>query len=134
QGKRSMREQSGPARAADQRQQHAKGGALRPGRGRWSHGYLRRNARGCVGSGVCVYGCPTSAKQHTGITYVPRAQAAGASVISGADVREVVVEGGRARGVLARVAGGRRLRVSAPNVILACGTVHTPLLLERSRV
>jgi choline dehydrogenase-like flavoprotein len=39
----------------------------------WSHGYLRRNARGCVGSGVCAFGCPTSAKQHTGITYVPRA-------------------------------------------------------------
>src|SRR4029077_14611383 len=73
----------------------ARRGAERLG---WSHGYLRRNARGCVGSGVCVYGCPTSAKQHTGITYVPRAQAAGASVISGADVREVVVEGGRARG------------------------------------
>ena len=109
----------------------ARRGAERLG---WSHGYLRRNARGCVGSGVCVYGCPTSAKQHTGITYVPRAQAAGASVISGADVREVVVEGGRARGVLVRLAGGRRLRVSAPNVILACGTVHTPLLLERSRV
>src|SRR5204863_2130715 len=59
---------------------------------------------------------------------------AGASVVPGADVREVVVEGGRARGVLARLAGGKRLRVSAPNVILACGTVHTPLLLERSGI
>ena len=48
----------------------ARRGAQRLG---WSHGYLRRNARGCVGSGVCVFGCPTSAKQHTGITYVPRA-------------------------------------------------------------
>lgn len=99
----------------------------------WSHGYLRRNARGCVGSGVCAFGCPTSAKQHVGITYVPRAEAAGAQVISGADVRHVLVERGVARGVEARLAnGGGRLEVRAPTVIVACGTIHTPLLLQRS--
>jgi choline dehydrogenase-like flavoprotein len=108
----------------------ARRGAARLG---WSHGYLRRNARGCVGSGVCAYGCPTSAKQHTGITYVPRARAAGTRIVTGADVREVVVEGGRARGVVARVGGGR-LRVKASAVILACGTIHTPLLMDRSRI
>jgi choline dehydrogenase-like flavoprotein len=99
----------------------------------WSHGFLRRNARGCVGSGVCAFGCPTSAKQHVGITYVPRAEAAGAQVISGADVRRVLVERGVARGVEARLAnGGGRLEVRAPTVIVACGTIHTPLLLQRS--
>ncbi len=99
----------------------------------WSHGYLRRNARGCVGSGVCAFGCPTSAKQHVGITYVPRAEAAGARVIAGADVRHVLVEGGRARGVEARLAnGGGRLEVRAPRVVVAAGTIHTPLLLARS--
>ncbi len=45
----------------------------------WSHGYLRRNAKGCVGSGVCAFGCPTSAKQHTGITYVPAGARGGSS-------------------------------------------------------
>lgn len=98
----------------------------------WSHGFLRRNARGCVGSGVCAFGCPTSAKQHVGITYVPRAQAAGAQVIAGADVRHVLVERGQARGVEARLAGGGRLEVRAPQVVVACGTIHTPLLLARS--
>jgi choline dehydrogenase-like flavoprotein len=107
----------------------ARRGAERLG---WSHGYLRRNARGCVGSGVCVYGCPTSAKQHTGITYIPRAAAAGAQILAGADVREIVVEGRRARGVLAALEDGRRLRVRAPTVVVACGTIHTPVLLERS--
>jgi len=97
----------------------------------WSHGYLRRNAKGCVGSGVCAFGCPTSAKQHTGIMYVPRAEAAGARILTGADVRRIVVEGGRARGVEARVAGGR-LEVRAPDVVVAAGTIHTPLLLARS--
>jgi choline dehydrogenase-like flavoprotein len=107
----------------------ARRGAERLG---WSHGYLRRNARGCVGSGVCVFGCPTSAKQHTGITYIPRATAAGARIVTGADVQEIVVEGGRARGVTARLPGGGRLDVRAPDVVVACGTIHTPLLLERS--
>jgi len=109
----------------------ARRGAERLG---WSHGYLRRNARGCVGSGVCAFGCPTSAKQHTGITYVPRAQAAGAQVLTGADVRRVRVDRARARGVEARLPGGRRLEVRAPRVVIACGTIHTPLLLHRSRI
>jgi choline dehydrogenase-like flavoprotein len=107
----------------------ARRGAERLG---WSHGYLRRNARGCVGSGVCVFGCPTSAKQHTGITYIPRASAAGARIVTGADVREVRVEGGRVRGVGVRLSSGRRLEVRAPTVVVACGTIHTPLLLDRS--
>jgi len=111
----------------------ARRGAERLG---WSHGYLRRNARGCVGSGVCAFGCPTSAKQHTGITYVPRARAAGAQLLTGADVRRVLTRGGRVVGVLARVGGERRasLEVRAPSVVLACGTIHTPVLLARSGV
>jgi len=115
----------------------ARRGAERLG---WSHGYLRRNAKGCVGSGVCAFGCPTSAKQHTGITYIPRARAAGARIVTGAQVERVLVEssrtGGRssqrAVGVAARMAGGARVRVSAPIVIVAAGTIHTPLLLARS--
>jgi choline dehydrogenase-like flavoprotein len=98
----------------------------------WSHGYLRRNARGCVGSGVCAFGCPTSAKQHVGITYVPRAEAAGAQVVTGADVRRIIVERGQARGVEARLRGKVRLEVHAADVVVAAGTIFTPLLLERS--
>jgi choline dehydrogenase-like flavoprotein len=98
----------------------------------WSHGYLRRNARGCVGSGVCAFGCPTSAKQHTGITYVPRALAAGAEILTGAEVQRVLVKDGRALGVQAGLDRGARVRVHAPEVIVAAGTIHTPLLLERS--
>ncbi|HEY7960561.1 MAG TPA: GMC family oxidoreductase [Solirubrobacteraceae bacterium] len=93
----------------------------------WSHGYLRRNARGCVGSGVCAFGCPTSAKQHVGITYVPRARDAGADIRTGTDVRKILIEGGRVRGVQAR-----GLHVRAPRVVLAAGTIHTPLLLAGS--
>lgn len=123
----------------------ARRGAERLG---WSHGYLRRNARGCVGSGVCAFGCPTSAKQHTGITYIPRAERAGARIVTGARVERVLLENGAARslarahgtplplpvasGVQARMASGARIQVRAPIVIVAAGTIHTPLLLARS--
>jgi choline dehydrogenase-like flavoprotein len=106
----------------------ARRGAERLG---WSHGYLRRNATGCVGSGVCVFGCPAGAKQHTGLTYVPRARAAGATVLTGTDVRQILVGRGRAQGIDARTAGGR-VRVNAPLVIVAAGAIHTPALLARS--
>ena len=109
----------------------ARRGAERLG---WSHGYLSRNARGCVGSGVCAYGCPTGAKQHTGITYVPRARAAGAAIVTGADVRAIDIRAGRARGVEARLANGARLKVEAATVVVATGTIHTPLLLERNEL
>lgn len=120
----------------------------------WSHGYLRRNARGCVGSGVCAFGCPTSAKQHTGITYVPRALDAGARILTGARVERILLEstlsfgnagkesstgatrspGPRALGVQARMPSENRVEVRAPIVVVAAGTIHTPALLERSRL
>jgi choline dehydrogenase-like flavoprotein len=109
----------------------ARRGAERLG---WSHGYLRRNARGCVGSGVCAFGCPTSAKQHTGITYIPRAEQAGARIVTGAHVERVLVDHGRARGVRAQMASGAGVEVSSPRVIVAAGTIHTPLLLARSEI
>jgi choline dehydrogenase-like flavoprotein len=100
----------------------------------WSHGYLKRNAKGCVGSGVCVFGCPTSAKQHTGITYIPRARQAGATILTGIDARHVLVKSSRVTGVEARAANGAGLRVAAPTVVVAAGTIYTPLLLRASRI
>ena len=95
----------------------------------WSGDFVHRNVRGCVGSGVCNFGCPTSAKQHVGITYVPRAWEAGAVTYTGARVSEILVRGDRAHGVVAVTAGGGRLEVSAELVVLAAGAIHTPLLL-----
>ncbi len=98
----------------------------------WSGDFIYRNAKGCVGSGVCAFGCPAGAKQHTGVTYVPKAWEAGATTWSGVRARKIVVEGGRARGVEASTAGGGTLRVECDAVIVACGAVHTPLLLRRN--
>ena len=97
----------------------------------WSGDYIWRNVRGCVGSGVCNFGCPTSAKQHVGITYVPRAWDAGAVTFTGTRASRIVVEGGRARVVEAVTSGGGRVVIECDHVIVACGTIHTPLLLRR---
>jgi choline dehydrogenase-like flavoprotein len=94
-----------------------------------SGGYLRRNVRGCVGSGVCAYGCPAGAKQHVGATYVPKAQAAGAEVVTGTRIDRIVTRRGRATGVR-----GDGLRVNAERVVLATGAIHTPVLLARNRL
>lgn len=95
----------------------------------WSGDFIYRNAKGCVGSGVCAFGCPASAKQHTGITYVPRAWDAGAVTYSRTRAQEIVVSGGRARAVVATTAGGGTVKVECDHVVVACGAIHTPLLL-----
>jgi choline dehydrogenase-like flavoprotein len=100
----------------------------------WRGDYIFRNVRGCVGSGVCTFGCPTSAKQHTGLTYVPRAWDAGATTFSRTRARRIVMRGGRARGVEATTAGGGRVIVECDTVVVACGAVHTPLFLRRQRL
>jgi len=98
----------------------------------WSGDFIHRNARGCVGSGVCVFGCPTSAKQHMGITYVPKAWDAGATTYAGVRAREIVMRKGRAERVVASTSGGGTLRVECETVVVACGAIHTPLLLARN--
>src|SRR5262249_49163511 len=85
-------------------------------------------------SGVCAFGCPTGAKQHAGEAYMNDAHAAGATTYACARARRIVIEGGRAIGVEARTRGGGRLVVTAPEIVLAAGTLHTPLLLAASRV
>src|SRR5207248_4784676 len=86
----------------------------------WSGDFLYRNVRGCVGSGVCAFGCPTGAKQHVGIAYMPRACAAGATTYTGARADRIEVRDSRARGVIARTAGGGRLHVGCDHAVVAC--------------
>jgi choline dehydrogenase-like flavoprotein len=104
----------------------------------YKHGLLRRNAPDCDGQGLCCFGCPTGAKRSTDVSYVPEALKRGAQLITAARVDTVDIVGGRARGVTATLGGdgqgGRRpvLKVKAEAVVVACGTLMTPLLLKRS--
>lgn len=95
------------------------------------HGALRRNAPACDGQGVCCFGCPTDAKRSTNVSYIPLALRAGAELFPGARVTRVIIEGGRAAGVVAETADGHVLTVRARAVIVACGALTTPIFLER---
>jgi choline dehydrogenase-like flavoprotein len=100
----------------------------------YKHKPLRRNAPDCDGKGVCCFGCPTDAKRSTNVSYVPLALRAGAQLFTGARVERILAESGRATGVEARARGGHRARltVRAKRTVVACGTLYTPVLLERS--
>lgn len=101
----------------------------------YAHAPLPRNAPECDGQGLCCFGCPTDAKRSTNVSYVPRALAAGAQVVTGVRVDGVQTRGGAAIGVTGVVRGpdgDSRLNVRAKVVVLACGTFYTPTLLLRS--
>jgi choline dehydrogenase-like flavoprotein len=84
----------------------------------------------CVACGRCVLGCAHGAKWDSR-EYLNEAVANGAELVSGQKVREVVIEEGRAIGV---VAGGDRPRqlYRGDLVVLAAGGLETPVILQRS--
>jgi choline dehydrogenase-like flavoprotein len=104
-------------------------------------GRMRRYERGCRGSSRCVTGCPHGAKQAMNVTYVPWALRLGARIYSSCRVERVIVEKGRATGVLAQAqpehpgqkGPGHRVRLHARRgVLVAASTIQTPNLLRRS--
>jgi len=101
---------------------------------------IPRNERGCLGTGVCAFGCPQDAKQAMHVSYVPRGVADGARLYTRCRVGRVLTSDGKAIGVLGRFVDaaerdtGRELRILARQVVVACGALLTPALLERSGV
>jgi choline dehydrogenase-like flavoprotein len=101
---------------------------------------MHRYERNCRGSGRCVTGCPNGAKQGMNVSYVPWALALGARIYASCRVEHVVVEGGRATGIVARTqcepgtdGPSRTVRLRARRgVIVAASAVQTPNVLRRS--
>ena len=92
---------------------------------------MRRYDAGCTGSGRCLTGCPSAAKQGMSVSYVPWALAKGARIFTSCRAERVEIRGGRAVGVLAR--GAREVRLRARRgVFVAASTIQTPNLLHRS--
>ena len=98
------------------------------------HRPLARNAPGCDGQGVCCFGCPTDAKRSTNVSYVPMALRAGAELYTGVTVERLLFEGARVVGVTGTSAAGHAVTVRARAVVLACGSLLTPILMMRNGV
>jgi hypothetical protein len=98
----------------------------------WQSAPLRRNAPGCRGACQCAIGCPNNAKGGVHLNALPQACEAGARIVAGLRVQQVLSEAGRATGVLAHRPDGSEVRISAPLVIVAAGAIPTPPLLRRS--
>ncbi len=95
----------------------------------WSHGPIARNAVGCEGGGFCDFGCSTGAKRSTEISYLPSALNRGALALTGLRAERVLMEQGRAVGIVGVTASGKRLTVRGRAVVLSCGAIPTPAFL-----
>jgi choline dehydrogenase-like flavoprotein len=110
-------------------------GAARLG---WAAEAMPRSVRGCANLGLCNLGCPIGAKQSALVSWLPRAERAGARILASVRAERVLLEGSAVRGVAATRldAAGRapvgELRVDAPVVCAAAGVLGTPALLLRS--
>ena len=97
---------------------------------------LKRNTLDCKGCGRCNFGCPCGAKRSVDVSYLPRAVEAGAQILSDCLVQSILIEGSRAVGVSGRVLdpfakGVGEFTVRARRVVVAAGSFHTPLLLQK---
>jgi len=105
---------------------------------------LARNARGCAPEqcGYCVFGCRLGAKQSAAVTFLADALAANqgdgaARIIARCRAERVQWQNGRVTGVDAvatEAETGTRhpVRIAAPLVVVAAGSLHSPALLLRS--
>lgn len=98
-------------------------------------GLAPRSTPGCVGCGVCYFGCPSGGKASADRTFFPRAVNAGCRIQAEVRVNEVLTEGGRAVGVRGfalhpdTLERGGTVTVRAARVVLAAGGIGTPRLL-----
>ncbi|MGZ6077823.1 MAG: GMC family oxidoreductase N-terminal domain-containing protein, partial [Myxococcaceae bacterium] len=95
----------------------------------WKHGQLIRNAPGCEAAGFCHLGCPSDARRSTNLSYLPPALARGAMLFTGLKAERALIENGRAVGIEGKAANGASLRVRSRAVILAGGSIPSPLFL-----
>ncbi|MEM0138975.1 MAG: GMC family oxidoreductase [Thermoplasmatales archaeon] len=87
----------------------------------------------CYGNGECAFGCPYHGKLDMRLTFLSDAVAKGVEIFTSADVKKVIIRGGKAAGVKVNI-GGNDLEISAKAVVVSTGAFHTPRLLSISGV
>jgi len=88
----------------------------------------------CNYCGPCQQGCVTRAKASTDVTYWPKAIAAGVELRPYCVAQRIVIEGGRATGVIYRDSDSRELRQPASIVVVAGNGIGTARLLLASGI
>lgn len=81
----------------------------------------------------CANSCRSGGKKGGVHAWLADASRAGALFLTGADVRRIDFTNRVALGVTLTV-GGKEISLKAPRIIVAGGSIHTPALLQRSRV
>ena len=99
-----------------------------------AHGPLPRNAPGCDAQARCAFGCPTDAKKSTNVSFIPAALRANAFLYTRTTAEAVLIDEGRAAGIIARTRGGARLTLRSRATVLAMGALLTPPFLLRHRL
>jgi choline dehydrogenase-like flavoprotein len=103
----------------------------------WDLQRNKRNQVHCVGTNDCVTGCPTGAKQSTVLTWIPRLLEAGGHVLTYATATKIKHKNNKVTGVevkLSNTLKNRNIFIEAKEVVVACGAVQTPLLIQRSKL
>lgn len=96
--------------------------------------FKHKNLAQCVRWGMCESGCPAGSKASFDLAYWPHAISAGAQLITGARVREIVVDSrGHAKGVIWIDRDGNEHQQNAKIVILAANGIGTARLLQLSK-
>ncbi len=104
----------------------------------WSGGPMPRNAPGCVGCGACNTGCPSGGKLSVAKTFIPQSETTGAIYYTFARADGFLRRGNRIEGVTASLMDpateqpAGRMEVRAKAVVLSCGAVRTPEILQRN--
>lgn len=106
----------------------------------WSGEIMRHNRSGCIGTGVCLIGCPFNAKRNARFVAIPQAIEAGARFLTRARVKRI--EGAtRERKTLHAVALDAKgyhereaFTVTADVVILAANAIGSAQLLLQSGI
>ena len=84
----------------------------------------------CIQCGKCAFGCPADAKW-SGKDFVDEAVEAGATLITEAEVTEVLTENGKACGVK-YIKDNQEQTLEADNVVLSAGAIGSTLILRKT--
>ena len=86
----------------------------------------------CIQCGKCAFGCPADAKW-SGKDFVEKAVDAGATLITDAEVTEVIIEDSKAKGVK-YIKDGVEESIFADTVVLSAGAIGSTLILRKTGI